>query len=1388
MNSFHNENIESALGSRDMIEPMKELAKEFYSLSSQRGKTGSFRQTASINKELREASEKIYTIIREKFSDDKGKLGGELTPEEWGDLEAGMMDMPMEAEAELSYLLAQQWETGGVRELVYKLDDTLRGQYFRHEQELILSGMSKDAFPDSLEKYRDGFKIKLAWQKNKPEILNPDLVGWANKTKSTTVTKTPREVDKSNRYALKGSSIEELTRMATGQDQQAVDAAIVLLEKWKATKAEVPKSFKPSTKVKTAKITEDLQEMLREALIGDAAGDSTASALIKDIRTEMARRGGKVKPSRVSQTIDLMVKKEEGIFNGDMEGKTGIPNGISAVGREFLEMFTHRDLPVQASLRTVMFRFLNMMDMDTNSEFLATKFLDSYTIRADLQAHWGKIGDPNTPYANDMLNEIDFTSPEMKKFLGSNRRLIASLSGTDPEKIRDGIRGIARLALRTHAIPSSSKTAILDIYRVQPDAIKSRVRRRLGNEASEHQEMEHFFTESFIHYLSGKFPADGNIFDGLSGNEANAVIDIFDDVRDSVKYLTDGVVNKKQLVGIFDELAYSEPLGANQIRVKKSDAMIETFLRGVEPDTKDMMTTSFIRHLEKTNPTRLELMNRFASGYGLSDGGDPLIFWHSTPNGGAMDRYNNPILRPSADGQHGRGIHMTTSADVGFESFAKRPTYNALSSMMQKLAFEKGIAQGSTKYQLMMAHVKELHAVQMDSSTSAAGIMKTRELITTLEDRITRLSGDQANADTLSKTISELDRQLDVLEYMNENFISLDRQISAIQKSLNADVGYKPDPVMIPLVLRADRVAKFDATMHRANSDLITSILGRIKQLESKVVDPSQTQETILSGIEGGLSDKISKAVANKLNANANQTISGQSLYATLISSISESFPDSSGLTMSRGFIDDVLQSLDYEAKVGSTQNRLSNIGEDGELISSANKYYKEVVVFDSKSVKHLASDLFDKESSMLYSKTDIEETTATNPNFPVLMAAINSEGNINHRGWANVAGNMEAEGAKPTLTSALVSVAKGKTLTEAQSNTLKQYGPKLFFSKGSDRLRSSGMKWLGDFIQPLHGSGFHEKQNSELSRRIIPIIQKIKKLPDAKGVVGTWASKNNPLRTSQAPSVTRIVKTLRRPLGHESEKRLSPQEFEIYRDLRDVFSKEAISLKESGVIMGHIEDYFPQVWNKEAMLRDKDGVISELAKHLMRESISERNADISVEQAIEKAKGIFNRLTDDDGVYMPPPTGGRRDATGDHIDYQRMLRLDKQPDSLKSLEKYLESDLEGMMTKYFDLSTRRVAMANQFGSSSHGYYDYLYTVEHGLRGVVDLITKGKVFSREITIPDANGAEKASIETELFKPLTQDPAQAAEVAKASLGNCQDSRARSSERLPNLNPP
>jgi len=1382
MNTFHNQDIEDALAGKDMIMPMKELAKSFWSLTSERAPTGKFRQVSSMYDELRQASEGIYNIIREKSAEDKGKMGSDLTPEEWADLESGMIEMPMEAEKELIYELAKHWETGGVRELVHKLDDTLRAQYFRNEQELILSGMSKDAFPDALEKYRDGFKIKLAWQKKKPEI-EPSLetlVTWANKANYKKVKKTPRDQFKSEKFSVKDLSIKELTDLAGGFDIKGPAAAAALLERWKSTPAKLPKNFKEDARYNKLD-TPTIRHLLREAISDDAAGDANGAGNVRAIRLEMIRRGQNKRAkaakndTKLGHIVRMLVDKEERLFNGPVDEKTGIPNGMSTQGQEFIRMFTHRDNLIQNSIRQVMSRFLNMLDMETNSEFLSTKFLDAYTIVDDLESHWGRIGDPNTPYARDMINSVDLSSKEMRAFLSRIRKDVTNLamiSGESTEGIKDGMRGMARLALRTQAIPSSSKIAILETYRLQPEVIKKRVRNYLGGSASEHQQMEHFFTESFIHYMSGHFPQKNNIFTGLTNREANTVIDIFDDVRDSVKYLTEGVVDKHKLVGIFDELAYAEPLGANEVKIQQADALKDTFLRAVLPKVKDKMINSYMDYAEKASPTRFKLMDNAARGLGRKADGSIQIVWHSSPNGAAFDRNKNPVLRPSADGRHGRGIHATTNADVGFETFAKRPTLASLQGMMEALAKEKKIFKesstiaGPSKFLSMMDNVKLLHEAHMDSSHYAESIVMTQNKIRSKEQMIARLGRESNDPDRIARMEEELDKDLTDLEFFNQAYVMADEEVGRLNQVLNQVVGYKADPVMIPLIVGAERVAMFDKTLHRPDSDLINEMIGRVKELETSTTDPTDNQQVILNGSEGGLAQAIAEAVADKVAANPDNTLSGQQFYNILESNLSDGSLD--GGPLARAFIDDMLESLGYEAKVGSTTNRVNTNDEFGELKTSELVNYEEMVFFDNKKMHHLASDLFDEDSPMLYSERRVVDTDADNPNFAVLTAAINSEGNINNRGWADAVTPMEDQGAPPTLTSALVAVAKRQPLSEAQAKTLSQYGPKQFFSKGSDRLRSNGMKWLGDFIQPLSGSGFHEKQNSELARRIIPIILKIKKLPDAKGIVGAWASKNNPLRTNQAPSVTRIVKTLRRPLGHESEKRLSPEEFAVYQDLRAVFSQEAISLKESGVIMGHIEDYFPQVWNKEAMIRDKDGVVSELARHLMRESITERNADITPQQAVEKAGNIFNRLTDDDGVYMPPPTGGRRDATGDHIDYQRMLRLDQYPDSLKSLEKYLENDLEGMMTKYFDLSTRRVAMANQFGTGSHGYYDYIYTVEHGLRGVVDLITKGKVFSREIIVPDAEGTTKATIENDLFTPMTQDPAQAQEIANQTL--------------------
>ena len=1371
---YINSAMESALGNPEsVILKMHELKEILFSITSQRGNTGAFRQTASINSELRAASKTINDTIRDFYSDIKDKQGGE--PDYEG-LETGTVDMDWSAQEELGGVLEDMWEKGGIRELVYKLDDTLRGQYFRHEQKLILSPMAKDSFPESLSKNRKAFKVVLEWQPTgEPDILNPKVTEAAVKAKSKIVPKTPTEQKRSNVFNLKKqNTTKELQELAKSQDNSAsIDASIALLEQWKASPSKIPAKWKTTFKeIKEGNVTQ-YPEMLRNAFRDQANGDANATKFITELRMETYRRAlNKKTKSRKSKSeivIDRLIAKEGRLYSA--VGVDGEAKANPVIAEEFINMFTHRNSIIEKSIQTVMWRFLNMLDMDTNSEFLGTQFFDQTTLMMDQQLHFGKIGDANTPYARDALNDVDLNSEVAMRFLKENRRIIAMLSGDTPEKIVDGLRGMARLALRTHIIPPSSKTAILDIYRAQPEAMKVRMRKQLGSAASEMQEMEQFFADSFIHYASGKVPADDNIFKNLTYKESEEVFDILDQVSHGVRYMTDGVVNKSQLVGIFDELAYSMPQGENAVKLQKADTLRETSLHGVDPKTKEAYIGQYLKHLERTNPTRFKLMEAHADSLlGMKDDGEMVMFWHSSANGTRLDRQSNPVLRTSKNGQHGEGLYLTTSDQYGYPAYANRATNLSMVNMLNELVTSEKMVKNSPEYNYILGEIDSLTDAYINASAFAEQIVKKRGHIEKAQADLERASfeGIDGAEAAPQRSIDIMEKQIDAFENgLRENYITT----KMLEENLNKSIGLKSSPVMLPILLNVNRVAEFDATMHRMDSDLISSVLGRMQEMESKGVKGSDIQQTISNGTEGGLASQVAIAIRGAASQDANGRISGQNLYDTIVNIVAKDSnldTGEGGIASGREYLDEILKSLGYEAKVGSTSSMLFKQDADGNMIEGRREYYKETVVFDTKKAKHLAADLFNEDSPVLYNSKSEMDTDAQNPNTALLLAAINSEGDYNHRGFASVVSGMESEGASPSLTSSLVAVAKGKELSVGQSNTLKQYGPKLFFSKGSDRLRSFGMKWLGDFIQPVHGTGFHEKQNSELGRRIIPIIQRIKTLPDSKGVLGTWASKNNPLRTNQPDSVTRIVKTLRRPLGHESEKRLSPEEFAIYRDLRELFSKEAVTLKESGVLMGNIKDYFPQVWNKEAMLRDKENTVTELQKHLMRESINERNSDVTVEQARLKAELIFNRLVDDDGVYMPPPTGGRRDATSDHIDYQRMLRLDKYPDSLSSLEKYLETDLEGMMTKYFDLSTRRVSMANKFGTHSHGFYDYIYTVEHGMKGVVELMTQGKVFSREIVVPDGTNRKLADIETELFKPLTKDPAQARQIAEQAL--------------------
>ena len=77
------------------------------------------------------------------------------------------------------------------------------------------------------------------------------------------------------------------------------------------------------------------------------------------------------------------------------------------------------------------------------------------------------------------------------------------------------------------------------------------------------------------------------------------------------------------------------------------------------------------------------------------------------------------------------------------------------------------------------------------------------------------------------------------------------------------------------------------------------------------------------------------------------------------------------------------------------------------------------------------------------------------------------------------------------------------------------------------------------------------------------------------------------------------------------------------------------------------------------------------------------------------------------------------RRAVGDPS-YQRLIKID--PEQYDYLEDFLVNDLEGLLTQYFDRTTRKIALTEKLGLGGHGYHGYLTAAQRGTEGVADTI------------------------------------------------------------------
>ena len=102
-----------------------------------------------------------------------------------------------------------------------------------------------------------------------------------------------------------------------------------------------------------------------------------------------------------------------------------------------------------------------------------------------------------------------------------------------------------------------------------------------------------------------------------------------------------------------------------------------------------------------------------------------------------------------------------------------------------------------------------------------------------------------------------------------------------------------------------------------------------------------------------------------------------------------------------------------------------------------------------------------------------------------------------------------------------------------------------------------------------------------------------------------------------------------------------------------------------------------------------------------------------------EIAKQIMLRIVDDEGVYIPEnKMRAVRNGKNPHTDYNRVLNFSavdemgrlKYGDLLDYMEKrgFLVSNLDGIVSKYFEGTNKKILFHQQFGTGNHGYHDYM--------------------------------------------------------------------------------
>lgn len=1035
---------------------------------------------------------------------------------------------------------------------------------------------------------------------------------------------------------------------------------------------------------------------------------------IDQFSSELARRGENfgqdilnLFESRFRKAVDTEVAHSAGEALED-----GIPVNAPEAFKALMRPVNHNNPEVQRKARTLVYRMLNLLGDDAKIALDNTEFLS-------VEAVYRLAG--KEPPANAKAVFADIQDPAYKELRAGVRRIAIGLSNNaDPF---DAIHEVGHLLSRV-VLTDSERDVMVRAFLAagQDDPVKANVKKLYADKSVMHQ-AEEYVAESVAQYLAERV-AKGDLFKLRLDGDINAVQlksqleVIFDRIKEAIAYVFNRLIDNQSMRQQMRQLTFYGDLFGKSRDTGRASSYAK-LRNGTATFTASADTQEALDMMKSMDNARYRRLMKFHTEKNAD--GTLKLFFHGTPNGAWLDDPKAAFrMTGRGEGYNGHGIYMTSSPDIADLSYRMDGTDQARDAAIDVMRNE-----GRSE-----AHIEEFRDFWDYRRHSA---VKFKSALAEIE-RL-KASKEGASADRIASLKAKADEAL-------ENWHMFDEMLG---------VEYNASARVIPVAVNVEKgfnfrvedryvVGSLDEGFENIDPDLL-DVLRHLDENGGLDADTyfSNIKEVFRTDPQTGL-----------ITANGEELYRGLS-YMIDISRNGMADPFRTGSYYSEGatVLNDALQALGYDA----LRTTHFNAPTGGERIA-----HEVLVAFNTPGqVKHmLEAEMFDRAEDGLYRSRYNEGNEK--PFMPLggIMDAYIASKATPQRGKFESAVYpwFEEAGAGPKM---LNMFSKMMRKDPAAADTLPTFSFPFQLRTNARRMREvSGAKWIADFIAPEKGPTMFEHHASAVAKEFMPMVKELEALPGADGMVKGYFRKLSDLTaglthrgTNQPAAFDRIVQAMRR--GNIEINKLAPEEKAAAEKAVDFFTRYRERLTESGVRMGMINNYVPQLHDVDAIQRDPDRWVQIVADHFMRMRAKDPNATpLAMDDALKSARNSMMKILDEDGLHMEVTAKGSRAPRMDN-EMQRMIRLDQDPDALAALEPFLSNDLVSLMAKYADGAERRLAFMEKFGQSNHGYYDYLHTASLGRAGAVDLLTTKKVYRKNV--PTFGAAADGAVEEVLMRPM-----------------------------------